>query len=267
MNVFEIQSHLLDMGMKPGAVDGIAGAKTRAGIARLLDRYAPTSRVDRQNMARMLVAAEQVILRQIGGLEVGPIDGIVGKLTERARVHWLNGPWRVSSLKALPGDARFPTLVKTAWPLQTQMEKFYGAPNTGQVLLYTPYPLELYNRGGDQILRFSCHSKVKDSLLRVMNAALAHYGYDRLRELRLDIFGGCLNVRTVRGGKALSTHAYGAAVDWDPSLNALKSTRATARMARPEYAAWWDMWTAEGWLSLGKARDYDWMHVQAARLG
>jgi hypothetical protein len=37
-------------------------------------------------------------------------------------------------------------------------------------------------------------------------------------------------------------------------------------MAQPEYAPFLDLWEAEGFVSLGRARNFDWMHVQAARL-
>ena len=99
-------------------------------------------------------------------------------------------------------------------------------------------------------------------LVRVLD----HYGPERIRELGLDLFGGCLNVRRMRGGSAWSVHAWGAALDFDPERNQLRWGRARARFARPEYEKWWALWEAEGFLSLGRARDFDWMHVQAARL-
>jgi len=30
--------------------------------------------------------------------------------------------------------------------------------------------------------------------------------------------------------------------------------------------AFWKAWEEEGWLSLGRSRNFDWMHVQACRL-
>ena len=46
----------------------------------------------------------------------------------------------------------------------------------------------------------------------------------------------------------------------------LRRRRDRARFARPAYAPFWRLWAEEGWLSLGHARDFDWRHVQAARL-
>ena len=70
----------------------------------------------------------------------------------------------------------------------------------------------------------------------------------------------------MRGGTRWSTHAWGIAIDYDPDRNQLKWGRDRAAFARPEYDAWWRLWEEEGWVSLGRTRNYDWMHVQAAKL-
>jgi hypothetical protein len=99
-----------------------------------------------------------------------------------------------------------------------------------------------------------------------MTKILKIYGHDALVRLGLDQFGGCLNVRKMRNGSAWSTHAWGIAIDWDADRNQLRWGKDRALMAQPEYAPFLDAWEAEGWLSLGRARNFDWMHVQAARL-
>lgn len=264
MNTFELQTWLKELGFSPGAVDGIWGKKTLAATKLLLAAHNVNALPKKGTYQ---VAVEQLVMKIVGGLAVGPIDGIVGPITEKARKHWLNGNWRGKLDLAQPGDERFPEPVKNIWPLESQMEKFFGAPGTNQVMLDLPFPMVLAWDPNTTIGRFSINKKVQASALRVYEAVLKHYGYEEIKRLRLDQFGGCLNVRTKRGGKTLSTHAYGIAIDTDPTRNALRATKKTATLAGPSYAAWWDAWTAEGWLSLGKARDYDWMHVQAARLG
>jgi hypothetical protein len=134
------------------------------------------------------------------------------------------------------------------------------------VLLDLPYPLRLSWETNTTVQRTRCHAKVKDSLARVLTNVLAAYGQQRIRELRLDLFGGGYNLRDKRGGSSLSTHAWGIAFDFDPDRNQLKWTRDRASFARPEYDAWWKCWEDEGWVSLGRTRNYDWMHVQAARV-
>ena len=46
----------------------------------------------------------------------------------------------------------------------------------------------------------------------------------------------------------------------------LRMDSTEAEFAKPEYDKWWECWEDEGWTSLGRTRDFDWMHVQAAHL-
>lgn len=103
-------------------------------------------------------------------------------------------------------------------------------------------------------------------LQRVLSRVLNHYGMEEIQGLRLDLWGGCLNVRKMRGGTRYSLHSWGIAVDDDPERNRLKWGRDRAHFARPDYDAWWRFWEDEGWVSLGRHRNFDWMHVQAAKL-
>lgn len=73
-------------------------------------------------------------------------------------------------------------------------------------------------------------------------------------------------MRKMRGGSKWSMHAWGIAIDIDPSNNRLRWGKDKARLARPEYDEWWQIWEGHGWTSLGRVKDYDWMHIQAARL-
>jgi hypothetical protein len=61
-------------------------------------------------------------------------------------------------------------------------------------------------------------------------------------------------------------HSWGIAMDYDPERNKLKWGRDKAAFAWPEYDAWWRLWEEEGWISLGRQRNFDWMHIQAAKL-
>ena len=63
-----------------------------------------------------------------------------------------------------------------------------------------------------------------------------------------------------------SMRSWGIAIDDDPARNRLKWKRDRANFAKPDYDAWWRFREEEGWVSLGRSRNYDWMHVQAARL-
>jgi hypothetical protein len=80
------------------------------------------------------------------------------------------------------------------------------------------------------------------------------------------MFGGCLNVRKMRGGSSWSQHAWGIAVDIDPERNALHTTWKNAQMSKPEYEKFVQFWYDEGAINLGVERDFDPMHFQFSRL-
>jgi hypothetical protein len=52
----------------------------------------------------------------------------------------------------------------------------------------------------------------------------------------------------------------------DPDHNPLKAHRAQATLDNPDYDPFWRFVYDEGAISLGRERDYDWMHFQFARL-
>ena len=151
------------------------------------------------------------------------------------------------------------------WPRQQDCMKFYGPVGRSQVLYTPPYQFYLYDTT-TPVRRISLHEKVVDSADRVLNQVLDRYGTDAISDLHLDRFFGSLNVRQMRGGSAWSMHSWGIALDFDANRNQLKWNSQRAAFAQPEYDDWWACWEAEGWTSLGRARDFDWMHVQAANL-
>ncbi len=87
-----------------------------------------------------------------------------------------------------------------------------------------------------------------------------------MQRLRLDLFGGCLNVRKMRGGSSYSMHSWGIAVDLDPIRNKFRWDSRRASFARKEYLPFWEIVENHGATSLGLERDFDWMHFQFARL-
>jgi hypothetical protein len=159
----------------------------------------------------------------------------------------------------------------TDWPNQAGVPTFFGARGAHQAMLALPYPMRLAWDTDHIVRKISIHEKCHDSALRVLTRVADHYG-DRVADLGLDLFGGSLNVRRMRGGTAWSMHSWGIAIDFDPARNQLKWGRAPsehgpgARLAQPDCEMFWRLWEAEGWVSLGRAKNYDWMHVQAARV-
>jgi hypothetical protein len=284
MNLAQVQTRLAEMGLYRGAVDGRDGPLTAAALdAFFLARPYARVGVRAWPRSRRIVAAGQ-LLCMLDGIEVGAIDGLVGPQTRQAfeaydaRRRGIEGveSWRdIESGVAAP-PRKGPDAGEVAprqtneWPRQSQaeMEKFFGPIGANQTTLAVPagYPMRIAWDPHKPVARFTCHRRIHDAARRVLARVLDHYGPARIQELGLDLFGGCLNVRRMRGGSAWSMHAWGAALDFDPERNQLKWNKSRARFARPEYEKWWEFWEAEGFISLGRARDFDWMHVQAARL-
>jgi hypothetical protein len=142
----------------------------------------------------------------------------------------------------------------------------YGKPNvTGEGYLVTinlPYPMRLAWDLDTQVHKMRCHKLVADKFLAVFNELMRVYGYKKIVELGIDIFGGCFNFRKMRGGNDWSTHSWAVAIDLDPGRNKLKETSKTARFARPEYEAMIDVFYKHGFISLGREKNYDWMHFE-----
>jgi hypothetical protein len=114
----------------------------------------------------------------------------------------------------------------------------YGQPNEAGTYLTTinlPYPMRIAWDTKTKVTRMRCHKGVANAFLSVFNELLEVYGYERIVELGIDLFGGCFNFRKMRGGTSYSKHSWGIAVDLDPARNTLKETSRTARFARPEY--------------------------------
>jgi hypothetical protein len=143
--------------------------------------------------------------------------------------------------------------------------KKYGKPNQQGSYLTTiklPYPMRLAWDKKTTVKTMRCHKLVADDFAAVFNDLLQHYGYEKIVELGIDLFGGCFNFRSMRGGSDYSRHSWGIAIDLDPERNTLKETSKTARFARPEYKPMIDIFYKHGFISLGVEKNYDWMHFE-----
>lgn len=153
------------------------------------------------------------------------------------------------------------------WPTQAECRKFYGTPGTGHAKLALPFPMYLAWDKKVELRSFTIHKKCLESAGRAFaRIAEAYPDAKQRRDLGIDLFGGCYNNRPMRGGTQLSMHAFACAIDFDPDRNQLKWGKDRARLAKPDAAKFWWAWEQEGWISLGRTRNFDWMHVQAARL-
>lgn len=209
--------------------------------------------------ARRFIALNQLVLKR-NGFNPGAIDGWEGDGTREAlRLFQIANRETDPSLHEVQHQPN-------VWPRQADVEKVFGKPGTNLVMINLPYPMRLAWDTDTVVKKTRVNAKCADSAVRAFQKVLDHYGLERIQELGLDLYGGGFDNRSMRGGKRKSMHAYGIAFDFDPARNQLRWGRDKAQMAKPEYAAFLDAWESEGWISLGRERNFDWMHVQAARL-
>jgi hypothetical protein len=218
------------------------------------------------------------------GFAVGPIDGVIGDKTtaaikafQAARGLPVSGKADEATVAALRSTSAGPVIrpigedqpaptIKSVWPRQSGVPAFYGAVGTSQTQIAIPFDMWLAWDKSVRVRKMTLHTKVAASAERVFNAVAGLYSAQERKTIGLDLFGGSLNVRKMRGGSAWSMHSWGIAIDFDPERNQLKWGRDKARLAQSDAVPFFLEWEKEGWISLGRARNFDWMHVQAARL-
>jgi len=174
------------------------------------------------------------------------------------------GPETVAAIMAALGIKEEKPLV---WPTQKEVrsgKSIFGAPGSNNLVRITP-PYQLWYDGA-RVSTIAVHKAVAEHVQAALREVLEHYGLDRIRALGLDQYGGCYNYRKTTAGSSLSMHAWGIALDFCPEKNAYSTKAPEASLSAPECAAWWDIWERHGAISLGRACDKDWMHVQFARL-
>lgn len=226
-----IQSRLTSHGFPVGPIDGVIGDKTTAAIKAFQSRNGilPSGKADEATVAALRSTSAGPVVRPIGE------------------------------------DQPAPT-IKSVWPRQADVSAFYGAVGTSQTSIAIPFDMWLAWDKSVRVRKMTLHTKVAASAERVLQAVAGLYSAQERKTIGLDLFGGSLNVRKMRGGSAYSMHSWGIAIDFDPERNQLNWDHTRARLAKPDAIPFWLEWEKEGWVSLGRARDFDHMHVQAARL-
>lgn len=144
----------------------------------------------------------------------------------------------------------------------------YGTPSDNPDYLVTidlPYPMRLAWDKSKTVTKMRCHKLVDEKFKAIFKDILVHYGLPKIQELGIDLFGGRFNFRQMRGGSDYSRHSWGVAIDLDPERNKLKETSKTARFAKAEYKPMIDIFYKHGFISLGKEKNFDWMHFEVSK--
>ncbi|MCP4089611.1 MAG: hypothetical protein GY746_07440 [Gammaproteobacteria bacterium] len=222
----KVQRALRGLGMYWGRIDGIKGPKTTAAVVKF---------------------------QSINGLVP---DGIAGPKTLAAMFP------RPMPSRDTDSSAR----ARMDSPRQKDVREYYGRVGRNQTKIKLPYPMRLAWDTDVIVTKMTCHRLVAEPMEAIFQDTLDHYGLDEVQRLGLDMYGGCLNVRKMRGGTRYSMHSWGIAVDMDPGRNQFRWAKNRARLARVEYDPFWKIVEKHGATSLGREKNFDWMHFQFARL-
>jgi hypothetical protein len=244
-----------------GKVDGLMGPNTLKGIHQLKGIGQSWSE------KRKIVGAIQALANE-NSIPANPVDGYWGPISEEAFSQLRKVNFPAENIQPVWRPEEINSANPHNWPTQytDEFNDFYG--NQGDQLISVPLPFthKFSWQLDKKINAFKCHSKVADSIHSVLTKVLDHYGPEEIKRLRLDVWGGCFNIRPIRGGSKPSMHSWGIAIDYDPNRNKLRWGADKAVFAAEVYRPWWEFWEEEGWVSLGRARNFDWMHLQAARI-
>ncbi len=231
----QIQSMLKVMGLYSGWIDGDFGRKTTNAIKRF------------QVMHGLLP------------------DGVVGKYTyAELFADTINGGREERTTSSLSLGYSAHTGIQYPHETEEELNEFYGEVGHHQKRVRLPYKMRLAWDLSKYISSMTVHEKVADDVQGIFEDVQKHYGIGEVRRLGLDLFGGSLAVRKIRGGTRHSTHSWGIAIDMNPAQNRLKYHKPKALFSRPEYTKYFDILEQHGAFSLGKHFDYDYMHFQFA---
>jgi peptidoglycan hydrolase-like protein with peptidoglycan-binding domain len=265
MDLRTLQVALKAQKLLKGRPDGDHGPDTVQAVNALLKREKVTG-YQKWPQSRKDLAAKQLIC-QLKGIDAGEIDGLMGPSTLQAFEEFAGRKVTREDIEKQNAD----TLVvrpppRSPFPKYKDMTKYYGAVGKNQTIIRPRWPMVLAWDQDKPVKGISVHQKAATSAGNALDKIRKAYTDQQLRELGLHLFGGSLNVRKMRGGKQWSTHSWGTAIDFDPIRNQLKWGRDKARLAKPDAKEFWEAWESEGWVSLGRRKNYDWMHVQAVEL-
>jgi hypothetical protein len=142
----------------------------------------------------------------------------------------------------------------------------YGKPTVdGSTYLTTiklPYPMKLAWDLKEKVLRMRCHNLVADKFLAVFKDLLDQYGYEKIVELEIDLFGGCFNFRKMRQANEWSRHSWGIAIDLSPAKNGMNTSVIKSQFGKPEYKPMIDIFKKHGFEWGGDLWGKDAMHFQ-----
>lgn len=264
-----IQTYLTNSNFYEYDINGKLDSNTNLAIESALSSYS-SELPDNWlvwTSTRKAIAYLQCICNELD-IETGDIDGLYGPQTESAS-HLLKVLHETGALPRAFADIVPVRANPHNFPIErdSELNDSYGQPCSARLVkVACPWELRLDWNLRSTTNTISIHEKLSDSLALILNNAYDIYGIEGIKKYGLDRYGGSFNCRKKRGSTtSWSTHAWGISIDWYPSKNKLKWDSEKSSLAHQDLDQWWELWEREGWLSLGRSEDRDWMHVQAAK--
>ena len=154
------------------------------------------------------------------------------------------------------------------WPTQAEVRSgnsiFGKAGDESQLVnIVPPYPLYF---DGKKCKTIRVHRLIAPAVKNALDDILDHYGLNKIKELGLDQYSGSFSNRKTTTGSAMSMHAWGIALDFAAATNGYSTHKPKATLSIPECEKFWEIWESYGAVSLGREKDFDWMHLQFASL-
>ena len=146
-----------------------------------------------------------------------------------------------------------------------QIIKIFGRPGDDRNLVTVQMP---YERKIDFLTpmpltkRMQCHKLVAPIFQKIHREVLEYYGMNRIKELEIDLFGGCYNFRKMRGGNDWSRHSWGIAEDLSTKKNSLNMGAKKAQFAKAEYRPLMEAYYDNGFVNQGIEKGFDYMHFE-----
>jgi hypothetical protein len=171
--------------------------------------------------------------------------------------------WFTGTIK--PKELEIENISKYRFIKTEEAKSIYGIPKENPDYLTTidlPYPMRLSWDKKVYVTKMRCHKLVADDFLNIFKDLLDHYGYDEIKRLGIDLFGGCFNFRKMRGGDDWSRHSWAIAIDLDPERNGLSTTWQNSMFSKKAYKPMIDIFYKYGFLNLGKEKGFDAMHYE-----
>lgn len=166
------------------------------------------------------------------------------------------------------------------WPRQNEaaMNAFYGDPDrnndgacdpsweAANIVKVVPpytlwYPADHRNKRAKKWSALRVHKRCADSLVTCLKGIGEAFTPEEIQRYELDICGGVHVFRLMRGGRALSIHSWGAAIDLSHLINYFGRKYDPAKGIMPMRAV--EIFKAEGWTWGGLWRKGDAMHFEA----